>query len=251
MFLTALHGRADGGWIFVGSTLTSAMSVPGDRGRDRAVVARFTAAGEYVGVVAETLGMERYVHPHRPGVMGGSGPTPLSPRARYALHGDLIYVAETLTPVIRVFDVGGTSVREIRWDVPAGPSADETFATVVDAVLDTVTDTPSGVVEERLLAGAPAAIPVFWDFMVDDLGFIWIQDFDPSHHAAARGADVGVRRPQGDGPWRVLDPDGVEVGVVDVPAGLGLYQITADAGVGIHRDELGVETVRVHRLVRR
>jgi hypothetical protein len=46
-------------------------------------------------------------------------------------------------------------------------------------------------------------------------------------------------------------PDGTEVGAVTIPAELEPVFITAEAVVGISRDPLGVEPVRVHRLDRR
>ena len=45
--------------------------------------------------------------------------------------------------------------------------------------------------------------------------------------------------------------DGRYGGSVEVPDGLAVTQITRAAVVGIRRDELGVETVHVHRVNRR
>ena len=49
----------------------------------------------------------------------------------------------------------------------------------------------------------------------------------------------------------VISPDGSEVGRIEVPAGLELVQVTSYSVVGLHRDDLGVESVRVHLLTRR
>ncbi|MEE2897432.1 MAG: hypothetical protein VX815_03095 [Gemmatimonadota bacterium] len=53
------------------------------------------------------------------------------------------------------------------------------------------------------------------------------------------------------GEWLVISPDGSEVGWIEVPAGLELVQVTSNSVVGLHRDDLGVESVRVHLLTRR
>jgi hypothetical protein len=47
-----------------------------------------------------------------------------------------------------------------------------------------------------------------------------------------------------------LDRDGSRAGEVFVPANVSPVQITVDRLVGIHHDELGVESVRVYALVR-
>ena len=52
------------------------------------------------------------------------------------------------------------------------------------------------------------------------------------------------------GNWLVISPEGAEVGWLEMPEGLEPVQITSDAVVGIYRDELGVESVRVHSLSR-
>jgi hypothetical protein len=53
------------------------------------------------------------------------------------------------------------------------------------------------------------------------------------------------------GTWQIISPSGVAAGLVEMPQDLQPVQITADAVVGIARDDLGVESVRVHTLQRR
>jgi hypothetical protein len=48
----------------------------------------------------------------------------------------------------------------------------------------------------------------------------------------------------------VLTQDGSRVGVLQVPEGLRIHQITRDAVVGVRFNSLGVESVHVHPLVR-
>jgi hypothetical protein len=48
----------------------------------------------------------------------------------------------------------------------------------------------------------------------------------------------------------IIGPDGRQMGTIDVPPEIEPTYITADAVVGIARDELGVESVRVHALRR-
>jgi hypothetical protein len=113
---------------------------------------------------------------------------------------------------------------------------------------------------QRLLEAAlevpePDRISAFWSFIVDEEGYVWVLPYDPAAHSAAlEGLGSGSYLLGGSGPgglWRVFAPDGTEVDPVRVPDELEPVTITSDAVVGIRRDELGVESVRVHVLRRR
>jgi hypothetical protein len=96
----------------------------------------------------------------------------------------------------------------------------------------------------------PDRLSVFWKFIVDDDSFIWIRSFEPLKHAAALGG-LSLAGGGAGGRWSILSPDGNVVGTIEVPADLEVVSITSGAVVGIARDALGVESVRVHRLERR
>jgi hypothetical protein len=53
------------------------------------------------------------------------------------------------------------------------------------------------------------------------------------------------------GLWWILSLEGETVGSIEGLPDLEIYQITADAVVGVRKDPLGVESVHVHRLKRR
>ena len=90
--------------------------------------------------------------------------------------------------------------------------------------------------------------PVFGGFIVDDEQFLWVRPYEPLVHSPAFGGLAGAG-PGGE--WLIFSPQGVQVGSVELPSELEPHQITSDAVVGIVRDELGVESVRVHALARR
>ena len=50
--------------------------------------------------------------------------------------------------------------------------------------------------------------------------------------------------------WDVLSRDGAWLGTVTTPASLTVYQVGADFVLGVHRDSLGVHSVRMHALGR-
>lgn len=233
----AAPGPVPDGWALYG------VESAGMGRRDTVAVHRFGRDGSHRGRIARVAGFSRYRTDF------GGGPDPLSPKAVFAVHDARVYVAETLTPRIRVLSPGGEPRREITWDPGGLPPAEEAFATVVDtAVARAEPDRREPL--RRRLESFPVRdrVPAFWDVIVDDEGFVWVQEYDPATqspvHGDARGAGPG-------GEWLILTPEGRRAGSVAMPDGLRPTRITRDDVVGIHRNELGVETVRVHSLRRR
>jgi hypothetical protein len=93
-------------------------------------------------------------------------------------------------------------------------------------------------------------LSVFWDFLTDPEGFLWVQPYEPLAHAFVLGGTY-LGGTAGEGAWRVFTAEGQDAGTITIPAGLVVTQIGPSAVVGIHRDDLGVESVRVHRLRRK
>ena len=232
------------GWITTGVAAASMDD------RDEIVIHRFAEDGTHLAEIARMPGMERVQYPS-----GGSGPAALSPRAQVEVRGDRIYVAETLTPEIRVFHRDGTLERSITWEPDPGPGPADALAEVrgrAEAMLD---EGRPGVVEPALALSAPDRISPFWSFLVDAEGYLWIRDYEPAQHAMALGGSGGGSYLRGGagpgGEWRVLDPEGTEVGWIRIPEGLEPLRVDSEVVLGLHRDPLGVESVRGHELERR
>jgi hypothetical protein len=239
------------GWAFVG------IGSSGSGERDELVIHRHGGDGSHLGEVTRTLGIGRVSYP-----TGGSGPDPLSPRGLVAVRNGRIYVAETLTPEIQVFDASGRREAPLAWDPePAAPPAEALRILRDSASARRAAGDASGMAEIILDAAiempAPHRISVFWSFLVDEEGFVWVRPYDPASHAVALGGlgqgayTLGAAGAGPGGRWRVFSPEGVEVGSMFVPEGLELWQVQSNAVVGVHRDPLGVESVRVHALERR
>jgi hypothetical protein len=77
--------------------------------------------------------------------------------------------------------------------------------------------------------------PAFVTFLLDPLGYLWVQDYMPVGPAAR---------------WSVFAPDGVWLGEVTFPERFQPTQILADEVVGVWRDDLLVEYVRAYALRR-
>jgi hypothetical protein len=226
------------GWVVGG------VAEAGPGRRDRMVFHRFVRAGSDLGEIASIDGMARYEAP------GFRGPEPLSPRPFFAVGNDRVYVAESLTPRIRVLDSHGAALQELAWEPASGPAPGEILAAVVDSAITAAAPDQAAALRTRLEAApSPERLSVFWNLIVDELGFVWVQRYEPLRHAAVLG---GLSESRGaGGSWQIFSPNGVAAGVVEMPPDLQPVQITANAIVGIARDDLGVESVRVHTLQRR
>ena len=228
-------GTFEGGWLAYG------VEEVGADGRDRMGVHSFDESGMHRGVVAQVLGMRRYVHSR------GGGPVPLSPWAWITGRGNEVFVSQGSEARLMALDRDGVVLREVTWDVEPTTSPEEALRVVVDSAVSRVPE------EDRasyraVLDEAPAPqLPALAGLIVDELGFVWIRPYEPLRHAAVLG---GLGRPGPGGVWRVLSPEGVQVSEVSMPEELEPSQITSDRVVGIRRDDLGVESVQVYRLVR-
>jgi hypothetical protein len=78
-------------------------------------------------------------------------------------------------------------------------------------------------------------LPTFSWLRTDAEGNLWVRRYATSSH-------------RDHNPWDVFDTDGRWLGAVTMPDGLLVVQIGADFVLGVHRDALGVETVRLHRM---
>jgi len=239
---TAPPGAVPDGWVTVGWAGFA------ESGRDLWALQRFARDGTLTGEIARIEGMERISEP------GYSGPHPLSPRAVVRVAQGQVYLAETLTPRIQVLGPTGTVEREITWAPADSTSPRDALSLVRDVA--SARGVPDHMSAQLLQTDeVPEHVSVFWDFMVDELGFIWVRPYDPAKHSFSFVSFLGggyiVGASGQGGRWRIFSPDGVEVGSVEVPEGLALSQITRDAVVGIRTDpNLGFESVHVYSLER-
>jgi hypothetical protein len=240
--MTAIPGVASDGWVLAGVSAAAVGT------RDRISISRFGGDGTLISAVAETEGIARYQSE------GSSGPEPLSPRARIRVANQHIFVAETLNPTIQVYRADGAAVREIRWPHVSTLDPRAIVQAVIDSAVTGLATDRAQLTRQRLQAApVPVSLSAFWDFIVDDQDLIWVQSYDPLLHAAARnglGRGSYLLGPTRGAVWTVLTPDGNSLGTVAIPGDLELVQITSDAVLGIAADSSGVESVRVHRLIR-
>jgi len=82
----------------------------------------------------------------------------------------------------------------------------------------------------------PERMPAFEGLLVDAAGRLWVEDYEPW--------------PVDEVGWSVFSPEGHLVATARTAGDLRVTQIGEDWILGVHRDDLGVQTVRLHRLAR-
>lgn len=233
----AVPGPLPDGWVIAGVS-DAAMGE-----RDEMTVHHFGRRGQHLGVIAHTRGMARFR------TSQAAGPDPLSPRPQFDVHDGAVYVAETLTPEIRVMSPSGDSLRTISWQPGSRPSAESAVRQTIQAIVGRESPTDTASLRDRLHSfPVREQVSAFWSFLVDEQGFLWIQPYNPNRHSL-RLAGTRIAGPGGH--WVVLSPDGKRLTSVEMPDGFRPTQITSDAVAGISRNEVGVESVQVHTLQRR
>ena len=83
----------------------------------------------------------------------------------------------------------------------------------------------------------PARLPFFEALLVGVNGEVWVQEYAGLYSAPTR--------------YLVLDSNGVPIARVATPAGFRVTDVESAHVTGVHKDEDGVETVRVYQLTRR
>lgn len=232
--ISVAAGPFGGGWAIAGV-------MSGGAGyADEIQVRHILPDGSDGGEIARTTGMTRYRSPFL------TGPEPLSTKAVVTVSQGRVYVGQSDEPVITGFSAAGSTAAETRWAGNSRSVTRELWQSVMDSALAASAPARREALRRHLeLAEVPDQLSIYWKLIVGDEGLLWIRLYEPYVNAFALGGRVGSG-----GRWLVLDPDGTEIGFAVMPSDLEPFQITSSAVVGIARDELGVESVRVHTLRR-
>jgi len=234
---SAAPGLDNGTWILYGVKQVQRS------GRDLIGVHQFAPDGNHVSELLENTGFRRHLHD------GGSGPDPISPRSVVRSGGNRVYVAETLAPRITVLDLATGEAESIVWEPHTVLSHGEAVTLAQEGTASPghqPMDPSWTLASFRALTGAEQ-VPVFSDLLIDGREFIWVRDYDPRVHATNVG---GLTSPGAGGEWWILDSDGGRLNTVAIPEDFEPVSIDSDHLIGVRRDELGVESVRVYRIER-
>lgn len=173
-------------------------------------------------------------------------PLPFGRTTAVAAAGRSVYVATNDDYEVRRFDADGVLERLVRrTDVPATVVTSDILERYVDAQYErTVAARPeqapprSRVRSQIFDIPRVPTLPAYGEMLhVDAAGDLWVREFTPPWQEDAPSQ------------WAVFDPDGRWLGTVSTPAGLEVHEIGDDYVLGVARDELDVERVRLHRLI--
>ncbi len=185
-----------------------------------------------VASLGEFPGPERYFH--------GSEdfPRPLGKETWVALGARTIHVGTADAFEIQEFSVDGERLRTLR--EPRSPSPVRTSH--IDAYIEQLVDRRSGRRDprdiERVYRGFiyPDVLPAHGMLLAGDAGNLWIEEYS--------APDAGAGR------WWVYSRSGARVATVTVPEGFRILEAGREYVLGVWKDHLDVDHVRLYRLLK-
>lgn len=203
--------------------------------RDPAALVRFAPDGAQLDTVGRFPGREVHLALEGERMVMGS---PLFGRTlSRAVAGDRLWVGDQESFQIGGYDPDGTPALVVRlFGVDLSITQDH-LAAALDSRLDDVRpERRPGMRAFLLEAERPTSRPAYGEFRVDGGGRLWVAAFE------AAGATPRT--------WYVFSRDGRWLGRVGMPAGFRLLQVGDGWVLGVARDEVDVEYVRLHPLRR-
>lgn len=184
--------------------------------RPNALLTRHDSTGAYIDSIAVVLGTEIAI------VQGVVAQPVFARNTLFAVGPSGFYVSNNETFAVDAFSVDGTLVRTIK-----------------------MTHKPIPITEGDLLRAVPAGgpeiptppfFPAIASLIVDDVGRIWVEQFTQDSTQPAT--------------WFVFDEAGTQVAEVEFDGRLRPTHIGAGFVLGVWRDSLDVEHVRMYTLIR-
>ncbi|MBW3553970.1 MAG: hypothetical protein KY466_10690 [Gemmatimonadetes bacterium] len=163
---------------------------------------------------------------------------PYGPTTLVAVAGDEVVIGDNATWELRYFAPNGALVRVVRSPMEPRLVTEADLRRELDRRLEGLPPV------EEIRAGIRASfeqtrpaerMPAFDEILGDREGLVWV-----------RAGSERDPKPA----WRVVDADGAVAGTVTTPPGLRITDVGPDYVLGIWRDQLEVEYVQMHRLVR-
>lgn len=202
--------------------------------RDTLACQRYDTAGEFLNRVTLIAAEIRYRFSD--GGITAHPQVPFYPSASYSVHGMTLIAGSGDISEIEVRFADGRLDVLVRW-----PTAERR---VTSDLLSRYNETVSTHARDESwekyyraffrAAPAPGTLPVFDAIVVDDEGNIWVRRYEPPWELDRR--------------WIVFDRRGRWLGSVEIPSGLRIIQIGPDFVLGVYRDDLDIERVRLHML---
>jgi hypothetical protein len=200
----------------------------------------YSMEGELIDTVGMFPGPDQFIRSGRDGdnFMVELLTPPFGRNSFMELHGDMLYFGSSDSYEIERRGKDGTLEQLIRRDVPARPVTAADIERFIEGEIADVEDANTRRDRREMYEEmtAPEIMPAYEGLKVDDLGNLWVEDYEPD--------------PDAESLWTVFDPDGRMLGQVVLPNGLGVMQIGDDFVLGVWRDEFEVEHVRSYALTK-
>lgn len=184
-------------------------------------------------------GAEQFAYESGDLVIGG-GMRPLGLDTKIAVGGGKVFIGDNDTYEIRVYAFEGVLERLIRLNrdrVGVTSSDVERIRAEWKQVLQQIPAASRPTIRRHHSAAPfPETLPAFADLKADRDANLWVMEYPRNELASHR--------------WVVFDPSGFPLATVATPAGLRIDDIGSDYVLGLVRDELGVEYVRLYRLTK-
>jgi hypothetical protein len=202
--------------------------------RDTSLYLQYSLEGEPLDSLGWFPGDESYMGFAEDFTVGTSAPFGL--RAYMLAAADLLYYGSSDAYEIDVRASDGTLQRLIRRPVPNAPVTAEE----VDEFYRDLEER-----EERMAPiwrelyskmTLPETKPAYGRLLIDADDNLWVADYSQER--------------DDEGTWSVFDPEGRFLGTVETPTGGRVQQIGGDFVLGVWRDELDVEYVRLYELIK-
>lgn len=150
---------------------------------------------------------------------------------------DHVYSGTGHEPEVRVSAPDGTVTELLRWSANVRPVTDEVVARYREDLLTDATQQERSYWEGWLAeVPFPDALPVYRTLLADAAGDLWVEHYRTDWETQPV--------------WSVFDPGGAWLGDVSTPERFRITEIGNDYVLGVHRDGMEVEQVRLYPLVK-
>lgn len=202
---------------------------------DHGLVSRHDLMGTLIDSLGRFPVMERVVH--REGNRQTTVSLPLSSRADFAAQGNGFCYVFGSAFSISCFDSQGQLRTIARVDSLPRPVTPEDVEATFEHDLELAREARNIPREQALLRARPSmtfpeALPAFTDLMTDDVRRIWVRKYELPGHSLAE--------------WWIFD-EGIWVGRLRADPAFQAMDVREDRVLGVWRDDLGLEHLRIYR----
>ena len=231
----------DGSWLFTALPRQTTEPPLWELHRNPLVFMRLDPRDERLDTLAILRWVEQFFIMHDGDRALGRPLFPNMSRSVIAWEARRVFMGDPAPPEVRVFRPDSAWIY-IRWSPPGRKLSKEDLAWDRGRRED-----QAATMEQRAAAAwrnlrirsldrvpPPRLAPAFIELVAGTAGDLWVKEHPRPGWITDR--------------WRVFDPAGRELGVVHLEKGLHPLEIGPDYLLALHRDELGIERVRLHEI---